>query len=145
MHHAYPRECPYPHEAEAERRLSASEAEEEVGVRTMTASEMQKQAQVSADEEVDADTSLPWTMREELLVQPRAPGWNAGRLFQMALLASVALSLGRTFLSSWKTVHKDDVKKPSAGFCGAEPRAHLPFLMEDSSQGRCQEAVCWLA
>jgi hypothetical protein len=77
MHHAYPRECPFPHVAGTTNPQTPDEWLEATGEDSVaTAEEMGaliKQLNESDDLEVD---SLPWSPEEELLVH-RAPAQNA--------------------------------------------------------------------
>merc|ERR1719330_622857 len=94
MHHAYPRECPFPHKISAADRSAAKDLVPEA-----TEEEMALLVNVVESERLTADAmmeALPWTMAEELVVghvadAPAASSsWKALR-FVLAALALVSM------------------------------------------------------
>jgi hypothetical protein len=79
MHHAFPRECPFPHVAGTTNPQAASEWIEQAGTARATQKEMQKvSAAIAAAGGIPEDEELThWTHEEELLV-PRAAPRRAG-------------------------------------------------------------------
>jgi len=78
MHHAFPRECPFPHVAGTTNPQAASEWIEQRGTARATKQEMQKVNDAWAGAAVQEDDELThWTHEEELLV-PRAASRNSG-------------------------------------------------------------------
>merc|ERR1740138_390898 len=75
MHHAFPRECPFPHVAGTTNPQAASEWIEQAGTARATQKEMQKvTAAITAAGGVPEDEELThWTHEEELLVPRTAP------------------------------------------------------------------------
>jgi hypothetical protein len=97
LHHAYPRECPYPHTAGSTNPLTADEWIQEKGVKSTTASKQEMQLHVQQPVDAKQSTgaghdsntpqtnlpsdltsataaaSLPWVLEEELLVVKPAP------------------------------------------------------------------------
>lgn len=86
MHHAYPRECPYPHETGTTSPQTAEEWMQETGQTESSASSEEMQAQIKSDLCIGADgkvtacseveaggSELPWSEREELLLSEPEP------------------------------------------------------------------------
>jgi len=121
MHHAYPRECPYPHVTGEGSPLAPDEWMNQT-LRDATKKDMRKYAAhsrdplaASAGSTGGSDGELPWLAVEELFVHHReAPlATMAGTLRSMmhyTLLLSVALGLARTFKSSLTSVCQDKKK-----------------------------------
>jgi len=116
MHHAYPRECPYPHEVGTTSPQTPDEWMKETGHDMATASEEEMKQQVASDTCAsdalvagsgcgDETDELPWSEAEELLtahVAPTAP-WLFG--FSIVVLASAGVAyfivVFRFSLGSW--------------------------------------------
>jgi len=106
MHHAYPRECPFPHVSGTHSPMSPDAWMSHHGIDNVeaTMAEMQQHhARLAAEEEATdgEDLSLPWTAVEEELVGPasRQSSWLSSRLrgiMALATLASFLLPLWRT-------------------------------------------------
>jgi len=114
LHHAYPRECPYPHVTGEGSPLTADEwmAEE---LRTATEEDMVKHATHDRGLIRDEDGELPWHAGEELFVHHEASTLSSmlgtvNNLMPYAVLLSVALTLARTFRSSLIGVYRDTMK-----------------------------------
>jgi len=113
MHHAYPRECSYPHVSGTTRPLTADEWMRQTGSDASADEEEMRQHAEKAPRETDA-SELPWTEEEELFVVRPAlqedlsrahPGWAISRgVVLVVALVSVALSIGRTLTTSMETV-----------------------------------------
>jgi len=102
MHHAFPRECPYPHLSGTTNPLTPDEYEQETGEESI-ASEEERESNCKAEdaptsegnmnvasEEIDM-SSLPWSAEEELLVvRPNTP---SAKLSVMPYAFLVAASL----------------------------------------------------
>mmetsp|Transcript_50614 Transcript_50614/g.147156 ORF Transcript_50614/g.147156 Transcript_50614/m.147156 type:complete len:638 (+) Transcript_50614:96-2009(+) len=80
MHHAYPRECPYPHEIGTTSPQTPDEWMAQTGQQDSQASQEEMEQAVQADtcsiESGPAGcggSELPWNDKEELLVKPEAP------------------------------------------------------------------------
>jgi len=97
MHHAYPRECPFPHKSGMTRQQTADEWFLEKGTDSLaTESEMFEFANTSAATPVESEEGLlPWSTEEELLVlretPSAAPISQFSRLRPIALFAALAL------------------------------------------------------
>jgi len=98
MHHAYPRECPYPHVSGTTNPRTTREYRAATGVRA-TLTKSQKEEYVAAMEtkpvEVGDSTAVevPWTDEEELLIiRPAAPpssnNWSVARNIVLAMTLS---------------------------------------------------------
>jgi len=117
MHHAYPRECPFPHVIGATNRMSADEWMDAMDVDSAEATEEEMSMLVKFEEQ-DVMTAegkaqaLPWTMAEELvaghLVKPQvSPSSGPAQVLRIALALLVLGSLaapmaqhGKSALSS---------------------------------------------
>jgi hypothetical protein len=96
MHHAFPRECPYPHVAGTTNPQTPDEWLDSTGEETMASMEdiqaLLDNAQNLVEEELDADL-LPWSPEEELLViRPGQDtrGAKTSKISTMLLFASMA-------------------------------------------------------
>lgn len=106
MHHAYPRECPYPHEAGHASPQTADEWMAKTGHASSNVSpeEIRKQVQTISheDEEYGTEAELPWSEAEQLLdAQPvgavvklgeEPRGWFS--FFLRILLAGILIAFG---------------------------------------------------
>jgi hypothetical protein len=128
MHHAFPRECPYPHVAGT---TDPTKTAMDIG-RSSMVSQKQMQAYVtektrrpqsttaaSVADEDEEEMVLPWSHEEELVVvQPATPTaasrgsvWQVLRIpMQLAAIGGLALVLGRTVKSSAKSMTGDGEK-----------------------------------
>jgi len=123
MHHAYPRECPYPHEVGTTSPQTPDEWMEETGHQMATASEEEIKKQVASDtcasDALPADTScgdetdeLPWSEAEELLsthIATTAP-WLLGdgfsRIARLSVVVLASAGVAVASLGSWhRLVH----------------------------------------
>lgn len=128
LHHAYPRECPYPHLAGTTRPLTAQKFMKETGEKHLASKEEMRQHAESAswsaqgaeaaraalllgDEEL-----LPWSSEEELLyskgpVNMESVGTRWARsLLMFAGAVALACTLVRTALSAQRSVDSSAVK-----------------------------------
>jgi len=108
MHHAYPRECPYPHVSGTTRPLSADEWMIQTGT-DATADEEEMFQHAERPSRVTDAEELPWSDEEELFViRPQLtersavhPAWVMSQgVFLVVALLSLALSVGRTLFAS---------------------------------------------
>merc|ERR1719375_1963419 len=113
MHHAYPRECPFPHVAGTTVPRSSAERAAAVGTDASASQEvMEMYAATSTDTgraaASEAPPALPWLDVEELLTGPPAGRhwlWGAGqRLAALAAFSSMALAMARTLVSAKASV-----------------------------------------
>jgi len=124
MHHAFPRECPYPHLSGATTPLTPDEWLEATGQEaTITAEEMLLHTNVDGPEQLeqqlDSRHELPWSHEEELLVYRAKPtqvetsavffALQNGAIF-MAVLSS-AYNLVRSFTTSKVSAKSVSVEK----------------------------------
>lgn len=125
MHHAYPRECPYPHEFGTTSPMTPDEWMQATGQSDSSASSEEMKQQVDNDVcKLDAEgrpmsgcdeaADLPWSETEQLLAgsSGEAPSHSRGGLLLPAALAlTVALSLVFDYLraSWWSQCSKGDV------------------------------------
>jgi len=108
MHHAFPRECPFPHEAGTIKPITPDEFIHHFGTVEATMTEMVKHNQTQYEDRVlnvPAADTLPWTMVEELVSShefdsnKKPTAWTALRpIMAVVALASVVSSLVR----AWK-------------------------------------------
>jgi hypothetical protein len=68
MHHAYPRECPYPHMSGTTRQQSAEEWMIETGAESEATEEEMRQFTTQEADVVEHEELVPWSPEEELLV-----------------------------------------------------------------------------
>jgi hypothetical protein len=110
MHHAYPRECPYPHLSGTTSQQTSEEWFSERGVEaTASAEEMAQFANATKQNTTQAeikDESLPWSYEEELLVV-RSPSQSfaIGKptpIMRSAVLLVAAVSLAVGLVQSFK-------------------------------------------
>jgi len=109
MHHAYPRECPFPHPAGTVSPLTPNEWMKEAGQEDAKASAEEMQTQVASDTcsgtgPCSEARELPWSSTEEMFVSRGTPlhdqkdtqegGWTAFHI-AMLLLAVVLLVIGQ--------------------------------------------------
>jgi len=110
MHHAYPRECRYPHAIGVVNRISPSDWMDLMDVDTAEASEGDMEAHVSYDEQTIMTgalkaEALPWSMAEELIAGHRGHRAAAGHsvlprfrtVIAIMILATFAVPLKRAF------------------------------------------------
>jgi len=120
MHHAYPRECVYPHVSGTTKRRGIVEFVAETRQRVAaTTSEMEVlvEEQAGARTLDDTENDLPWSTEEELIVSrpppqsdPKFESRHAGRSMMMFVaLFSAVLTLARAFSSARD--NGDDAKK----------------------------------
>merc|ERR1740121_720171 len=116
MHHAYPRECPYPHVAGATspvspdewmKKASSTEASEaEMARHKLQQSAEAEELAVAMTPEAQAEV-LPWITVEELVVSPPQPARKEGsgimRLAGMLALAAALLQVKRSSKAAWST------------------------------------------
>jgi len=113
MHHAFPRECPYPHVAGTTSPLTPDEwLKENGGIPTATSEEMQEhviKAQTSETGRADEEPqSLPWAPEEELLIQRTSTSTTNSRspLRSLALAAAMLAAVygfARNVMTTAKT------------------------------------------
>merc|ERR1712187_405236 len=110
MHHAFPRQCPYPHEAGTTNPQTPDEWMQETGDSFRSASLSPAEMQRVVDDFVSSDPvneqSMPWSSTEELLVtrgspvfakqELRATPWTRLRAVAL-LLAAVSVILGPAY------------------------------------------------
>jgi hypothetical protein len=115
MHHAYPRECPYPHKSGTTRQQTGDEWFLESGMHPLaTETEIHEFTKSSVSVGVESDEGiLPWSTEEELLVcretSSAAPASSFARLRPAVLFALVGL-LAFGLVQNFKattTVRKD--------------------------------------
>merc|ERR1719229_913014 len=101
MHHAYPRECPFPHVSGTTNPMSPDDWMAQWGIDNVEASMEEMQLHHSRlEKEIsdEDDTALPWIHVEELL-QESGPGWASMQLrcvMAVAALVSFAVPLLRS-------------------------------------------------
>merc|ERR1719221_2109619 len=91
MHHAYPRECSFPHVSGTTNPLSQLEFVEQVGVEFIGVSQedMEKHA-ARVNITFEAPAALPWTSVEELVAEHKQTLSVARRLVSLQVLAAIA-------------------------------------------------------
>lgn len=108
MHHAYPRECPFPHVAGTVKPITPDEWISTYGSMEVTDSEIMQHNQTHHDVVTQGATmdTLPWTMVEELVavhiddeIKQRSSVWSVMRPV-MAMVAIV--SLLSPLVKAWK-------------------------------------------
>lgn len=125
MHHAYPRECPYPHISGTTSHLSTQQWLTQTGKRaTATRAELREHSKratwrLSADDTTTGvspvENMMPWSLEEELL-QPRSSvGSGRGGRFAVVLLLlaslAAAVTLSRALQSAWSAIGQDRMEK----------------------------------
>jgi hypothetical protein len=108
MHHAYPRECPYPHKSGTTRQQTGDEWFLESGMESLaTEGEMNAITNNSSSVAVEDDEGvMPWSIEEELLICREKPAAAATSSFTrlrpvvlFALLGLIAYALVQNFKS----------------------------------------------
>jgi hypothetical protein len=108
MHHAYPRECPYPHKSGTTRQQTGEEWLLETGVESLATNEEMFQFTNTSElarSEDEADF-MPWSVEEELLVYRKPSTLKATSLFarlRPAVLFGLASLLAFGLLQSFKS------------------------------------------
>jgi len=114
MHHAYPRECPFPHAAGTTSPVTQDEwLRMYEHLDDATASEEEKQAHIrGVPAEPLAMEDLPWSAVEELVAEHRTSAGPSGSYVRVAVclvvLLSFALQLFRASSTLVKSTAKDD-------------------------------------
>jgi len=98
MHHAYPRECPFPHAMGSTNPMTPDEWMASQGEDSVTASREEMRSHVAAGNATaymaaeEKKEALPWTTIEELVIAPQPRGGQSAwsLLRQVVLLASFA-------------------------------------------------------
>jgi len=108
MHHAYPRECPYPHVTGTTRPMTADEWMTETGS-DRKADEEEMLEHVKKPARKTKAYELPWTNEEELFVvrptlpkiESQAQSWAHSRVLVLVIaLVALALSIGKVLTTS---------------------------------------------
>merc|ERR1719220_751581 len=101
MHHAYPRECPFPHKISAADRVAAKDV-----VLEATEEEMGLLVKAEDSESLTAEAmmeALPWTMAEELVAGRMADApaaSSSSKALRLLLAASVLVSMAVPLIRS---------------------------------------------
>eukprot|EP00429_Kryptoperidinium_foliaceum_P067020 CAMPEP_0176069866 /NCGR_PEP_ID=MMETSP0120_2-20121206/34886_1 /TAXON_ID=160619 /ORGANISM="Kryptoperidinium foliaceum, Strain CCMP 1326" /LENGTH=552 /DNA_ID=CAMNT_0017403505 /DNA_START=104 /DNA_END=1759 /DNA_ORIENTATION=- len=104
MHHAYPRECPYPHVAGATEQLTPVDFARKVGTRRVaSAAEMQSVVARPLRKDRPRET-VPWDRREEVLAPP--PSHVAAPLGFALLHVATALAMCSLLASLWRVTER---------------------------------------
>mmetsp|Transcript_21825 Transcript_21825/g.68905 ORF Transcript_21825/g.68905 Transcript_21825/m.68905 type:complete len:618 (+) Transcript_21825:97-1950(+) len=152
MHHAYPRECPYPHEAGVANPQTPDEWIRETGHKGSSASPEELWAVVASDTCAatpnggpgcgDEDAELPWSEAEELLTVAPAQGYGRADMAaadgwaSLALRASAILALALLVLagrSRWARDQGWPQLPPQACLGLAAFLAFCPQLLESTA------------
>jgi hypothetical protein len=121
MHHAYPRECPYPHKSGTTRQQTGEEWLLESGIESLaTIKEMAQFTNSSENFAVEgvADV-LPWSLEEELLVHRQPSTVQSASLFarlRPAVLFGLASLLAYALLQNVKTISVGGKKENNAKY-----------------------------
>lgn len=132
LHHAFPRECPYPNEAGTATPLTPDEWMQDTGRHDAMASEAVMMAHVRNDTcrfapagtdcgpSAGGATELPWTETEELLVrrEPQRPASTRSWLRDLVLLVGVC-SAASVLMWLSGTVHARTTSVGKSGRCAA--------------------------
>merc|ERR1719203_843222 len=121
MHHAYPRECPFPHVAGTTSPMSPPEWMEHHGIDDVEATleEMRWHHSQKENEDLDEDMPLPWTQEEELVseglivVEPKGSWWRGTIRVAMAFLLLVSSVVG--LMRASKVAFAPDADLPKHG------------------------------
>jgi hypothetical protein len=121
MHHAYPRECPYPHKSGTTRQQTGEEWLLETGVESLaTMQEMFQFTKTSKAAAVESDADvMPWSADEELLVYRKPPTAQSASLFarlRPAVLFGLASLLAYGLLQNFKSVSVGGKDKSNAKY-----------------------------
>mmetsp|Transcript_72093 Transcript_72093/g.125084 ORF Transcript_72093/g.125084 Transcript_72093/m.125084 type:complete len:556 (-) Transcript_72093:51-1718(-) len=124
MHHAYPRECPYPHESGTTNPQTEAEWVDNGNEATATEAEMLEYCSPSQEDGPGAtadlgDVEMPWSHAEELLIgrtspalKPAPSSWGTFRNFMLfSLMSSVMISLVRMMKSVQPSSNLDSPQK----------------------------------
>ena len=112
MHHAYPRECTYPHKAGTTNPMSADEWMDEKGIDAVVASEAEMAHHVTdpptghmSGLSQDRGKSLMWSAEEELIVSATAPPGRSSSILSCGtrLMALLSLCVG-VLRTLWPTI-----------------------------------------
>jgi len=112
MHHAYPRECPYPHKAGTTNPMTADEWMDEKGIDAVVASEAEMAHHVTdpptghmSGLSQDRGKSLMWSAEEELIVSATAPPGRSSSILSCGtrLMALLSLCVG-VLRTLWPTI-----------------------------------------
>jgi len=87
MHHAYPRECPYPHEAAVNPQTPNEWMKESGGLAS------EEEVKAYTQPELTAEIKLPWSNSEELLIRPQPASEATNEGVKRALVAEIEQTL----------------------------------------------------
>lgn len=130
MHHAFPRECPYPHESGTVSPQTPDEWMKETGDEEHRASEEERQSHVSNATlyiEANEDMELPWSNVEELFanhpVKAKDSSGSSSAWFLLQLLVTVGLMLASVALVRQRTgnFHYGGGLLVSSEWCSEKP------------------------
>jgi len=117
LHHAYPRECPYPHISGSTNPMTTSKWRENRSV-SATRYEMQEVVDLYKDSPA-TPTSLPWTHHEELLVNKTTKGSKVRQTSSFSCLRTIGLviaavsacaAFGNSAMAALSTLQSDKDK-----------------------------------
>eukprot|EP00933_Yihiella_yeosuensis_P058715 TRINITY_DN5938_c0_g1_i2.p1 TRINITY_DN5938_c0_g1~~TRINITY_DN5938_c0_g1_i2.p1 ORF type:complete len:384 (-),score=77.94 TRINITY_DN5938_c0_g1_i2:48-1199(-) len=118
LHHAYPRECPFPHTSGSTNPMTADAWMQDKGAASITASisEMQRHAEAQQTTETQEVVSLPWIVEEELVAvnkvdatEQSVPAAKPSQFRNFGLVVaglSACLALAHSLTLSFKTIRK---------------------------------------
>jgi len=104
LHHVFPRECPYPHEAGTVSPQTPDEWMQEKGGAEKARASKEEMMEVVNDAELckaQPPGDLPWTPAEELLTEPATPKKNGGRRSGGRMLATAAAFCSMAYFLVW--------------------------------------------
>jgi len=142
MHHAFPRECPFPHVSGSINPQSPDEWMSSQGEESFASKDVMRQRADTASQDRGEEQELQhWTAEEELLVPFPAKIARGGRnilwfVFTVAMLAAALLSVVSHVLGTIKSAkvaldslsHPDQVKTFKSGASFAEPVEENPVM-----------------
>lgn len=118
MHHAYPRECPFPHESGTTTPMTPEEYLAHKGEEGLASLEdMGRHAAANHSAHASEDLLLPWTENEELVVgmamqaSEASVGWPRRGLLLLALAGAAIASSSR-----WRSMFASEAKLPVYNF-----------------------------
>ena len=111
MHHAYPRECAYPHLSGTTNPVTAEAYMDQTGKEIIITKDeiLDVISKVSAQQQPEADGELPWSGTKELFIyRPEVPQpagtWSLGGVFAFAgVMSSAALQRHGWFVNGLDT------------------------------------------
>jgi len=120
LHHAYPRECPYPHMSGTTSPLLAEQYVAQTGFEAEATHEEIREIIAKARRPAAASREteeLPWSLEEELFVHRKSPNQGHGRAVRHGMMVVVSSASLVMFLARLRNTVSDALSIDTSGHC----------------------------